>query len=101
MSGLLAAWLRSRSTSARRRACSSSQRRLSSSKRAKRSLRASWYVSKPAPCTQTSEPVGLASRLMIFSAAWVSSSRSWETNSTVLRVAFSCSSSHRLPGTSR
>lgn len=48
MSGLIAACCRSRWTSAFSLACSSSQRRSSSSNRANRSLRAWWYVSKPA-----------------------------------------------------
>ena len=39
-------------------ACFSSQRLRSSSNRANRSLRASWYVPKPPPCTQTSAPAG-------------------------------------------
>ncbi|CAM5623194.1 hypothetical protein SBADM41S_00337 [Streptomyces badius] len=101
MSGLFAACCRIRRTSAFSRACSSCQRRSSSSNRANRSLRASWYVAKLPPCTHTSLPAGLGSTLTIFSAARDSSSRSWETKRTVLRVSFSFSSSHRFPGTSR
>lgn len=82
-------------------ACFSSQRRFSSSNRANRSRRASWYVPNPPPCTHTSEPAGPGSTLTIFSAAPASNSRSWEMKRTVLRVSFSRSSSHRLPGTSR
>ena len=79
-------------------ACSSSQRRRSSSSRVNRSVRASWYVAKPPPWVQVVLPPAPSSTVTTRVAVRASSSRSWQTNSTVFGDSRSASSSHRLPG---
>ena len=89
------------SMSLRSLACSSSQRRSISSSLALRSARAWCQVANDPGWVHADAPAAPGSRVTTRVAALLSSSRSWLTISTVLGVALSCSSSHRLPGTSR